>query len=428
MLVGSLILIVIFFLLAGFFSGIETGLISVDRLKLEQDAKGSKRKKQILSFLENPDRLFGTTLFGTNISIVIVSSLTIYLLTHCKERSSAVVGEESGTLILSGLILVFAEIIPKAIFREKSINLVPRFFPLLNFFTIILKPFVKFVAFLNKLISKIFKLPDQPGYSKITKEDISYMLAEDDSNELLQAHQRELLEEALEFSELKAENVMIHRTEIVAVHKDTPLEEVTKVAREKGFTRFPVYGDDLDDIIGILIIYDLLKRKETVQNSTVKDFIRKAYFAPETMDVNKLLTEMQSHKISMTIIVDSFGGTAGLITIEDILEELVGEIEDEYDTSNQEVEKLDNNNFLIQGFVEIDYLNDEYNMNLPEGDYETIAGLIIDRLAKIPVRNTKLLVNNWEIQVVQVTNTKITKVKMVRKTKVSDATHKNKSA
>ncbi len=408
----SLILIVVFFALSSFFSGMETGLISIDRLKMEQKAKTNKKQKQVLNFLENPNRLFGTTLFGNNISIVIVSSLSIFLI----NKFSVNITKEASTLIIAGFILVFAELIPKAIYRDHPNKLVARGFSLLRFFSIIFQPFVKFVSFINSILAKLFKLPQKNGFHLLTREDLSYMLSETKDDGVLHEDQREMLEEALEFTELDAENVMIHRTEIVAFEKDTPVEEVIKVAKANGFTRFPVYDEDLDHITGILIIYDLMKKKQN-KNLKASDFVREAFFAPETMDVNTLLTEMQTHKKSMAIIVDSFGGTAGLVTIEDILEEIVGEIEDEYDTPSQEVEKIGENKYLVMGFVEIDFLNDDYEMELPEGDYETIAGLIIDKLERIPRQNTKLKIGNWEINIVQVTDKKIVKAEMEKQVK-----------
>ncbi len=391
----------------------ETGLISLNRLKMEQKAKTDKKKKHILLFLQNPDRLFGTTLFGNNISLVIVSSLSIFLINYFKKKNSFEFSDQVATLIIAGFILIFAEIIPKAVYRDNPNKLVTKGFSLLKFFSIILSPFVKFVSKFNSLLARLFKLPENNGYHLLTREDLSYMLSETKNDGILHEDQREMLEEALEFTELKAENVMIHRTEIVALHKDMPIDEVIQVAKENGFTRFPVYDEDLDNISGILIIYDLIKRKNN-EKSKASDYTRDAFFAPETMDIDTLLTEMQTRKRSMAIIVDSFGGTAGLITIEDILEEIVGEIEDEYDTISQEVQKINNDNYLVRGFVEIDFLNDEFEMNLPEGDYETIAGLIIDKLERIPKQNTMLKVENWEITVVHVTDKKIVKVEMKR--------------
>ena len=404
-------IVAIFFVLAGFFSGIETGIISIDRLKLEKQSNSNKKKKQILHFLENPDRLFGTTLFGTNISIVIVSSLGMFLIHHFQREGVCNISDETATLLMAALLLVFAEIIPKALYRENPNVLVPRFFGPLHFFGIVFIPFVKFVGVLNSLIAKLLHLPPYKGYHQLTKEDISFILSQTQEDEILQENQREMLEDAIHFSGLKAENVMTHRTEIVAISEDMSLSNVVEIAKEKGLTRFPVYRENLDTITGILIIYDILKKKE-IEHLKASDLVREASFAPENMNVDLLLSEMQSKKNSMTIVVDSYGGTAGIVTVEDLLEEIVGEIEDEYDSTSDEVTKIDDDTYLVQGFVEIDYLNDEFDMNLPEGDYETIAGLIIDKLARIPNYKTKLVVGDWEVTVNQVTKKKIIQVKL----------------
>jgi len=406
-----IIIIILFFILSGFFSGIETGLISLDRLKLEQEAKSSNKKKQILNFLEKPDKIFGTTLFGTNISVVIVSSLSIFLINSLKEDMVINISEHTATLIIAGLLLIFAEIIPKALYRDFPNKYVSNGFPLLRFFSLIFSPFVKLVAVLNIALAKLFKLPQQSRYNIVSREDLTFMLSEAKDDGVLHVDQMEMLEDALEFSDLDAENVMIHRTDIIAFPLNTSIDEVISIAKEKGFTRFPVYENDLDNIKGILIIYDLLKLKDHT-NLTAADFIRSAFFAPETMDVNKLLSEMQKEKVSMAIIMDSFGGTAGVITIEDILEEIVGEIEDEYDNTTQEISKISSGLYRVQSYAEIDFLNDEYDMDLPLGDYETIAGMIIDKLERIPRRDTKLTIGTWNIKIIQATDKRIITVEM----------------
>ncbi|MDA3814513.1 MAG: hemolysin family protein [Candidatus Cloacimonetes bacterium] len=407
----SLFIIILFFILSFFFSGIETGLISVDRLKLEQEAKSNKKKKQILDFLENPDQIFGTTLFGTNISLVVVSSLSIFLINIFNKKSVINISEHTATLIIAGFILVFAEIIPKALYRDFPNRFVSSGFPLLRFFSFIFTPFVKFVSLLNNALAKLFKLPQQSRYNFVSREDLSFMLSEAKDDGVLHEDQMDMLEDALEFSELDAENVMIHRTDVMAFPLNTPIEEVISIAKEKGFTRFPVYENNLDNIKGILIIYDLLKQKDHA-DLTAADFIRNALFAPETMDVNKLLTEMQKEKVSMAIIMDSYGGTAGVITIEDILEEIVGEIEDEYDNTTQEISEISSGLYRVQSYAEIDFLNDEYDMVLPLGDYETIAGMIIDKLERIPRGDTQLTIGNWDITIIQATDNRIITVEM----------------
>ncbi len=395
----------------------ETGLISLDRLRLERDAKNSNKKQQMLEFLKNPDKLFGTTLFGNNISLVIVSSLTILLLNHLREGNLIHISDHSGTLIISAVLLLFGEIIPKALYREHPNTLVAKNFSLLKFFNLLLSPFSRIVTFINLAVLKIFHFEATDNLLTVTREDLSFMVSESDTNSGEQElNQKELLEEALEFSELRAENVMTHRTDIVAFDKDTAVSEVILLSRDMGFTRFPVYNEDLDNIIGVLIIYDLLSI-ENNGSEKAGDFVRPLLFAPETMNVDTLLAEMQAKKRSMAIIVDSYGGTAGMITIEDIMEELVGEIEDEYDVQESELEKLADGSYLINGDTEIDILNNRHGLQLPEGDYETIAGLIIDKLAKIPKVDARIETKYYILQVSKVTEKKIEKVILIKKNK-----------
>ena len=409
------LLIIVFIIFSAFFSGMETGLISLDKLKLEQEAKSDNKKRQILSFLKNPDKLFGTTLIGNNISLVIVSSLTVLLLNYLRDKNVIHISDRSGALLISLILLIFAEIIPKALYREHSNRLVSKNFEILKFFSFLLSPFTKIVTYINIRISKLFGLKASENLLRVSREDLSFMVSESETNEnATEINQKDLLEEALEFGELKAENVMTHRTEIVAFDKDTSVDDVISLSREVGYTRFPVYDDDLDNIIGILIIYDLLR----CQNSSAEkasEFIRSALFVPETMTVDALLAEMQSKKRSLAIVVDSYGGTAGMVTIEDIMEELVGEIEDEYDAEEDELEILPDGSYLIDGDTEIDILNDKYDLQLPEGDYETIAGLIINRLARIPKNNTRLELRKYSLLVNKVTSKKIKKVKLIKK-------------
>ncbi|MCD4817484.1 MAG: hemolysin family protein [Candidatus Cloacimonetes bacterium] len=425
MVIVLFFLVVIFFILSAFFSGIETGLISIDRFKLEQESKSDLKKKQILHFLENPDKLFGTTLFGTNISVVIVSSICMYIIHHYKDLNIINFSENTGTLIVAGLLLIFGEIIPKAIYRESPIKLVTRFFQVLKFFYVVFKPFVKFVRKFDSSLAKLFNLQGSNPYNILSKEDLSFMLDHTEKDSFVRDEQKELLEEALEFVELKAENAMTHRTEIVAISKTTNLEEVIELAKKEGFTRFPVFDTNLDEIVGILIIYDILKKKN-ISNMKAGDLMRKVFFAPENMDINILLAEMQKEKRSMVIVVDAYGGTAGLLTIEDILEEIVGEIEDEYDVSSEEVIKIDDHSYIVQGYVEIDFLNDNFEMNLPEGDYETIAGLILSKIARIPTYKTIISIEGWDLVINRVTHKKIEEIKMVdKRTNIVKSTKKN---
>jgi CBS domain containing-hemolysin-like protein len=411
------VLILIFIILSAFFSGMETGLISLDRFRLEKEAKQDHSKKDLLNFVKNPDRLLGTTLIGTNISIVMISSLSTVALVKVKLLAGWVekgyLSEDIATLITGIIVLVFAEVVPKALYRDYANAIVPYSFPVLKVFFFILQPFVFLVTILNNVLTKLFGISDTAGYQSLTKEDLSYILSETPGDQSLLPTQREMLEDALEFNELEAKNVMIPRTDMIAIPFNMPASEIIEIANKEGFTRYPVYRESLDDIIGILIIYDLLGL-ELNDTDTVEKFIREATFYPETMDVASLLKEMQAKRKSLAVIVDSYGGTAGIVTVEDILEELVGEIEDEYDEEERDVIKVNDDTYLALGFVEIDDLIDNYNIDLPQGDYETIAGLMIHYLAAIPKKGKSIEIDSWRIEAIQVSNRKVDRVKISR--------------
>ncbi len=405
----NLFLFLFFFASAAFFAGLETGLVSMDRLKLETEAKTDKRKNYLLRFSTNPDLTFGLTLIGTNVSQVIVSTIfTAYFI-----KNWINIDEEAGSLILAGVVLIFAEIIPKAIYRDYPDKLVERSYPFIRIAHFILKPSIRVITWFNNLLAKMLKV--ESGMHFLSRDELSYIFSESTSTNAIQQDQKEMLEDALEFSELVARNVMIPRIDIVAIEADSPLDHVIEIARKEGYTRYPVFEESLDHVIGILIIYDLIDRDKT-QKQTARDFLRDAFFVPENMDVDALLKEMQTLRKSMAIVVDSYGGTAGLLTTEDILEEIVGEIEDEYDNEEEkDIEKIDNDNYIVKGFVEVDDLTDVYGIDLPdEGNYETLAGLIIDKIARIPARNQRIRIGDWTAQILQVSSRKIIKVKLTR--------------
>ncbi len=405
-----LFLFLFFFASAAFFAGLETGLVSIDRLKLETEAKTDNRKNYLQKFTTNPDLTFGLTLIGTNISQVIVSTIfTAYFIKNWLH-----IDEKLGSLILAGVVLIFAEIIPKAIYRDYPDRLVMSSYPFIRIAHFILKPSINVISWFNNQLARLLKVEN--GMHVLSRDDLSYIFSETASSNAIQQDQKEMLEDALEFSELVARNVMIPRIDIIAIDADSPLDHVIEIARKEGYTRYPVYEDSLDHVIGILIIYDLIDRDKS-QKQTARDFLRDAFFVPENMDVDVLLKEMQTLRKSMAIVVDSYGGTAGLLTTEDILEEIVGEIEDEYDNEeDKDVEKIDDHTYIVKGYVEVDDLIDVYGIDLPdEGDYETLAGLIIDKIARIPARNQLIRIGAWNAQIMQVSSRKIIKVKLTRK-------------
>lgn len=403
-----LVVLIFFMALSLFFSGLETGLISIDQIALEHSSRRNRRDASLLRFIRKPDKFLGTTLIGNNIANAILASLSTLFVARLENFAF---DARYTSLIVGAIVLIFGEIVPKAVFRDYADTIVPKFYPLLIFFYYLFRPLVAIVSYINLALRKFLHLTENNQYDYLTKDDISFLLAETGDDSSMQP-QIEMIEDALDLKELEARNVMVPRTDIVAIEETAPISEVIELAQAEGFTRYPVFRNTIDDIIGVLIIYDILKR-DISKDMTVKEIVHEPLFAPENMDVDVLLKEMQSQRKSMAIIVDSYGGTAGIATIEDILEEIVGEIEDEYDDDeNADVEQISTNTWIAMADVEIDTLADDYGIDLPQGDYETIAGLILDHLEKIPHQGQFIEIEPYRIQVLQATDKKIVKVKI----------------
>ena len=406
LMIFLLIILLFFYFLAWVYNGFETGILSLDKLKLENEAKKSKKAKRILDFYENIEKPLGTVLIGNNISNVIIVTISTFIFVELLSF-----GNTYSTVLITITFLVFCMILPKSLFRDYPITLVYTFFPLVYISYIVLKPLVKIVSFINLQMKKIFKLGDNNPYMAFTKDDLEFILLKTFEEGEIEKPQKEMLEEALDFTNLIAKNIMVPRIEIIGIPDTMTYPEIIKFASVEGYTRYPVYHETLDEITGVLIIYDLLKIKNN--NITAKEIQREMFFVPGSMDVNVLLKEMQSNKKSIAVVVDAFGGTSGIVTIEDILEEIVGEIEDEYDVEEiKDIQKVGENTWIVNGFVKVVDLNEELNITMPEGEYETIAGLLINQLAKIPTKGMKIQINNCKFEIVEVTNKKVKKVKI----------------
>lgn len=399
----SIIIVAIFFIGSAFFSGIEIGLISLDKHRIKHDALKNKSKLRLYNFITNPDKVLGTTLIGNNISLIIVSSVfTAYMV------KNEILSEMVATLILSAILLIFAEILPKILIRNTCNVTIPRFFFIIRFFAFLFHPLIWIFSKMNNAFFKLFKIDKNNNSHLFTKDDLFYLLGEAEKDGEVKKDEHDLIEEVLDFRDLTVKNIMIPRTNIVGIKSDTSIQDVIDLVKEVGFTRFPVYSTDIDHIEGMLVIHDLLEVEDL--SLPAGNFIRDTYFVPEIMKATTLLKKMQMNKTPIAVVVDEYGGTAGIISVEDLLEELVGEIEDEYDAQENDISKVNDTTYLVNGEVEIERLIDDYNIDLDEGDFETLAGMLIEKFERIPRYNEKLVIKNYEFTIKQVTARKIEKV------------------
>ena len=419
----ELLLIILTVILSGFFSGSEIAFVSSNRLKLEiESRKGSWTGQVVNYFVRNPETFLTTTLVGNNIVNVLYATLmAIFLVAPITDLYQLWIGQMPSealvlviqTIIASVVIMLFGEILPKALFRIHAdwwmkIIAVPQ-----KIFNVLFKPLI-FLADKSSDFIIGFINPEVDRSGKIfRREDVELIFQElrDTGGHDLDKDDSEILHNVLELSNKRVKESMIPRTDIVAVEKNTSIDETLKTFISSGFSKLPVYQESIDDIVGVIFAYDLFNNPENLS-----EIIRPIKLVPASQKSKDLLSEFRNSNISVAIVIDEYGGTAGMVTIEDLLEEVVGDIQDEYDTEDHIMKKLSGNSYILSGGLEIEDLMQKFpEIDLPEesSEYETIAGYIINELGRIPKVNEELLIDGKKIIISKATPSRIETVKLV---------------
>ncbi|MFB1022156.1 MAG: hemolysin family protein [Vicingaceae bacterium] len=395
---------------SAFFSGMEIAFISANKLKIELDGKqGDFFAKIIANFFKRPSRFIGAMLVGNNVSLVIYGIFMAKLLEPQIEvyTKSSLFILLIQTIISTLIILVTAEFLPKTLFRINP-NSMLRFFalPLFIIYWIMFLPMLLVIG-ISELLIKIFS-PQLSSEEDLNfgRIDLEHYLKEGADQSLSQEavdHEIQIFQNALDFSKVKARECMIPRTEIVALEMEEDIEKLKEQFIETGLSKILIYRDNIDNIIGYTHSFELFKKPESI-----KAILLPVPIIPMSMQANEILEIFIQQKRSIAVVVDEFGGTAGIVTIEDIIEEIFGEIEDEHDKEALIETKINDNEFLFAARLEVDYLNNEYNLGLPESDnYETLAGLIIDTFESIPMLNEQIQKDQFLFTVKKVFQNKI---------------------
>ena len=287
------------------------------------------------------------------------------------------------TIILSFFTLVFGELVPKRLAMKYYEKIAYASIGIIRFISIIASPFVKILTKSTNVISKIFGISENEE-EIVTEEEIKMMIDEGEEKGTIEQEEKEMINNIFEFNDITVSEVMTHRTDIFAVDISSDIEEILKDLDDYKYSRVPVYSETIDNIEGILFVKDLLKYFRTKKPLKIKNMIREAYFVSENKPINELFKDLQKNKMQMAIVIDEYGGTAGLVTMEDLLEEIVGNIFDEYDDVENEIEKIDDNTFLISGKISINELKKVLGIDVPEGEYETLSGYLLELLGRVP--------------------------------------------
>jgi len=404
-----LIYLIIFLILSAFFSGTELAFVVANKLKIEVRAR--RKNLAALSahyFINHPQNFFSTILIGNNIVNIAFASLGAVLLRDLFGW------EEFTILVITSLfILLLGEIIPKYLARELADQIVMLTSLPLRVISYILYPFVKSAStFSNKLV-QTSSIKTDNIYHLFDREDIKVLVKESESAGIVDKRDSAVINKVIELGEQRVYEAITPRTDIVGIEVNSNIDEVLSIFIDSGFSKLPVYEDNLDNIKGILLAKDLFKFP-----SDIKSIIREVGFIPETKKSFEVLNDLLDKKNSIAIVVDEHGGTAGIVTVEDLLEELFGEIEDEFDVVEEIFRKTDNNTYMISGKIEIDRINEKYSasdgLKIEEGDYETLAGYITTKLGRIPAQGETVAIGNFMIQIARATTQRIELVKLVQ--------------
>lgn len=399
-------------ILIGFFSGYEIGFVSANRLSLELKKKqGSKSGKIIAGFLEAPTQFIGTCLIGLNISLVVFGILFEELLhTHIWSRFG--LGEGAilvgNTIVSTFVILFIGELVPKAMFKARAASLINTFAPLAQFFHVLFKPLtVLLVNTAQWVLSNLFQVKMVYKKEAFTKVDLAHFVQQTNAHQAQQELNTDLFENALSLPDIKVRKCLVPRTEIVGVEIQTPLEEVKALFIETKLSKLIVYNDTLDNIVGYIHQLDLFKKPKDI-----KAIIHPILLVTESMNAADLINLFSKKRKSIAWVVDEFGGTAGIVTMEDVLEEIFGEINDEYDEEEFLEKKLSANEYIFSGRLELDYLYEKYGIDFAVDSAETLSGYLIHKHEAIPKVREVIHLSHFDAEILLVSDTRIEKVKL----------------
>ena len=443
---GSLLLqIVIIIILTGinaFFSSAEMAIVSLNKNKLKILIEDGNKKAILLdNLLQEPSKFLSTiqvgiTLAGFFASASAATGLSQYLSSALQPLNIPYSNQISMILItflLSYVTLVFGELIPKRIALRNSEKIALSSVGVVVFISRLFSPFVKFLTFSTNLVLTVLKMKEDNIEEKVSKEELRSLVEVGKEHGVINETEQEMIENIIEFDEKIAREIMIPRTKVFLIDKNISIHELFENKEIGKYSRIPVYENEADNIVGVLLTKDLMMEayKKGFDNIKVADLLQEAYFVPETKNVNELFNEMQLEKKHITILIDEYGGFSGVVTLEDLIEEVMGNIADEFDDEDLSIRQLSRNKYLINGDVSLNDLNDNFHFELESKYYDTLSGILIENLGYIPEDNENIepiTINGVVFKPQRVKNKKIEKVLMTfDKDQQDDEKSKNKS-
>ncbi len=390
----QLFVIIILILLNAFFAAAEIAFISLNDAKIDIQVKeGNKKAKKIKDMLVNPSKFLATIQIGITLAGFLSSAFASEtfaselapILNNLVPQISLAVWNSIAiiviTIILSYFTLIFGELVPKRLAMKNSEKIAFATIGVIKTISLITAPFVKFLTFSTNIVSKLFGVSETEEET-VTEEEIRMMVDVGEEKGVIKREEKNMINNVFEFNDKVVSEIMTPRTEIFALDMNLTISEVIEeLSEDLRYSRVPVYEEDIDDIKGIVYIKDILLSQKN-KNTKIRNLIKEAYYVSETKNVNELFSELRKNRKQIAIVIDEYGGTSGVVTMEDILEEIVGEIYDEYDNAENLIEKVDENTFIFDGSIAIYEAEEALDIDIEEGDYDTISGYLVDKLRK----------------------------------------------
>ena len=403
-------LLIVLLLGSGFFSASETSLMSLSKIRIRyMEEEGVKGAKLVSSLIEKSSDLLSSILVGNNVVNIAATSVSTSLFINIFGDGGVAIA----TAVMTVLVLIFGEITPKTIAANSPEKIAVIVSKPISIIMKITKPIVWVFNLLTGIIFKIMGIENDGVKPFITEEELKAMVNVSHEEGVLEIEEREIINNVFQFGDMQAKEAMIQRLDMVAVNIEDSYDEIIELFKSEKLSRLPVYQESIDDIVGILNIKDIIfLSDEEIQNFNIKNYVREAFFTYEFKKITQLLEEMKKEKSQMAIVVDEYGGTAGLLTIEDLVEVIVGDIDDEYDEEEEEIVKVSDNEYLVEGSTKISDVNEQIGINFESDEFDSIGGFIIGYLKRIPEENELIEVGNVKFSVESIDKNRINQIRI----------------
>ncbi|MBN8046199.1 MULTISPECIES: HlyC/CorC family transporter [Paraclostridium] len=403
-------MLVILLIGSGFFSASETALMSLSRIRVRHmQEEGVKGAKLVGKLTEDSGKLLSSILVGNNVVNIAATSISTSLFISILGTQGVAVA----TALMTILVLIFGEITPKTIAANNSEKIAILVSKPIKVIILILTPVVWIFNIITNIIFKIFGIKSKSGQPYITEEELRTMVNVSQEEGVLEIEERQIINNVFQFGDMQAKEAMVQRLDMVCIDADDGYKEIISLFKEEQFSRMPVYEESADDIIGIVNIKDIIFLEEDeIANFDIRNYVREAFFTYEFKKITELLEEMKKDKSQMAIVVDEYGGTAGLITIEDLVEEIVGEIEDEYDEDESDIEVIKEDEYIIDGSKKISEVNELIGTNLESEEFDSIGGFIIGHLKRLPEEHEVIEVDGVKLCIESLDKNRIKKIRV----------------